>query len=166
MVQDIPGGWRRHPLATALLGLTVGLLLAYGIGLWQRHAALSERDAVHQQALAAKDIERLALSAQHEACGEALAAADARIVLLQVRLDLHRAMLDLDQRNFGLAQERLQAAGEQLASFDASALGLDPAAVATVREKLVTTPVRVAGDPAAQRLALLELAARLEALAR
>lgn len=165
MMKQLLDGWRRNPLATGLVGLTVGLLLAYGIGLWQRHAALSERDAVHQTALAAKDAELAAAEARHEECEQSLAAADARIVLLRARTEVYRALIDLDQRNFGLANERLKAATAALQALDPAALGLDPASVTILREQLEATPVVVASDLEVQRLALLELSARLGALA-
>lgn len=164
MANPFSGGWRRNPLATALVGLTIGLLLAYGIGLWQRHAMLAERDSVHQAALAAQTAEMAALSAQHAECETALAAADARIALLRTRLGVQRALTDLDQRNFGLANERLIAAATLLQAADPALLEVDPVALGAVREQLAATSLMVASDLEAQRLGLLELAARLEAL--
>jgi len=164
MAHPFPGGWRRNPLATGLAGLTLGLLLAYGIGLWQRHAALAERDSVHQAALAAQAAEMATLTARHAECETALAAADARIALLRTRLGVQRALTDLDQRNFGLANERLKAAATVLQAADPALLGIDPAVLGGVREQLAATNLVVASDLEAQRLGLLELAARLEAL--
>ncbi|MBS3896295.1 hypothetical protein [Silanimonas sp.] len=160
----LSGEWRRNPLATGLIGLALGLLLAYGIGLWQRHAALVERDTAHQTALAAQAAEKASLNARLAELETALATADARIALLRTRLGVQRALTDLDQRNFGTANERLKAAATVLQAADPALLGIEPPVLAGVREQMMATHLVVASDLEAQRLGLLELAARLEAL--
>lgn len=160
----LSGEWRRNPWATGLVGLSLGLLLAYGIGLWQRHAALAERDTAHQAALAAQAAEITTLTTRHAECETALATADARIALLRTRLGVQRALTDLDQRNFGLANERLKAAAAVLQTANPALLGIDPLVLGGVREQMIATNLVVASDLEAQRLGLLELAARLEAL--
>lgn len=158
------GDWRRNPLATGFAGLALGLLLAYGIGLWQRHAALAERDTAHQTALAAQAAEKATLEARLAEIETAHTTAESRIALLRTRLGVQRTLIDLDQRNFGTANERLEAAAATLQAADPALLGIDPPVLAEVREQMMATHLVVASDLEAQRLGLLELAARLEAL--
>lgn len=164
MVDPSPTHWRRNPFATAFVGFTAGLVVAYAIGLWQRHVALAERDALHESAIGAKDAQVARASAQTADAQRTLAATDARLALLRARVAVLLAANDLDQRNFGTAAERLKAAAEAMGLVDAAALGLDPAAVGAVRDQIAGTTIAVDRDPGSQRLALLELAARIDGL--
>ena len=48
-------GFARNPIATGIVGFCAGLIIAYGVGLWQRSAALDTQAEAHAQIIAAKD---------------------------------------------------------------------------------------------------------------
>lgn len=164
MADHPPTQWARNPLATAIVGFTGGLLIAYAIGVWQRHVALAERDAAHGVVLGAKDVQIAEARAQVAEVQRTLAAAETRSALLRARIALLLAANDLDQRNFGIASERLKVASESMALVDASALGLDPSSVIAMRDQIAGTTITLDRDLGAQRQSVLELAARLEGL--
>lgn len=153
----------RNPVLTGIVGLCIGLVVAYGVGLWQRSAALTAQADANAAVVAAKDgeiaagAERLAESAQN------LLASEGRSALFSIRLDIYRALNDLDQRNFGVAGDRLTAAAGRFDTIDAAALGMDPAVLASLKADLASIQVLVATDFEAQRIRLLEVAARIEA---
>jgi len=153
----------RHPVVTAIVGFCAGLVIAYGIGLWQRSSALSAQADASAAVVAAKDAEIAAAHAVAAASARAARGADSRTALVQARLGLFQALNDLDQRNFGVASERLREAAARFDAVDADALGLDPALLGALQAEIAGTPVLVATDFEQQRLRLLELAARLEA---
>lgn len=153
----------QHPIAIGILGLCAGLIIAYGVGLWQRSAALTAQTVTHSAELAAKGAE-LAASAQRLAEAEhAGLQASSRAGLVEVRLAIFQALHDLDQRNFGVADERLRAAAAHFDSIDAAALGLDPSLLDALQAEVAATQVLMAVDLEPLRLHLLELAARIEA---
>ncbi len=44
-----------HPIVTGIVGFCAGLLIAYGVGLWQRSSALQEQAEANTATIAAKD---------------------------------------------------------------------------------------------------------------
>ena len=151
------------PIAMGIAGFCLGLVIAYGVGLWQRSQALAAEAEASAALLAAKDAEIAAAAATAEAQSRAARAADSRTALVLARLGLFQALNDLDQRNFGVASERLSEAAARFAEVDAAALELDPAPLAALQADIAGTQVLVASDFEQQRVRLLELAARLEA---
>ena len=164
MVEHPPTHWARNPFATAIVGFTGGLLIAYAIGLWQRHAALAERDAAHAVALGEKDMLVAEAQGHTSDAQRALAAADARVALVRVRIGLLLASNDLERGDVRVAEERLRVASESIDRIDAAALGLDPASVGAVRDQIAASIIAVDRDPASRRQDLLELSERLDAL--
>jgi hypothetical protein len=152
-----------NPIVTGIVGFCLGLLIAYGVGLWQRSSALAEAAEAHAAVVAAKDAELSAAAAKLAESELATRAASARVALVQARLGLHQALNDLDQRNFGVAADRLREAASRFDGIDAAALGLDPALLAALQSEIAGTQVLVASDFEQQRLQILELAARIEA---
>jgi hypothetical protein len=153
----------KTPLSAGVVSFCLGVLLAYGVGLWQRGSALKAQAEAHAAAIAAKEAE---VAAAREQTGEArreAAAAAARARLVQVRLGLFKALSDLDQRNFGVASDRLREAASHFDGIDAGAVGVDPAVLAALRAEIEGTEVLVATDFESQRLRIIELAARVEA---
>ena len=157
------GGWKRNPFVTALLGLTVGLLLAYGVGLWQRSAALSVQSAEHSAALNMKDGEIAAAMQQLTESQRQARVAESQVALLQSRIGLYQALNDLDQRNFGTAGDHIREAAAAFDRVDAAAIGLDASLLAALKSDVAGTEVLVATDFESQRLQILELIARIEA---
>ena len=153
----------RNPVVTGIVAFCAGLVIAYGIGLWQRSSALSAQAEANAAALAAKDAE-IAASAERLAEAERLAlAAESRGSLTKVRLAIFQALNDLDQRNFGVASDRLRDAVGHFDAVDAASLGLDRALLSALKAEIAGTQVLVATDFEQQRLRLLELAARIDA---
>lgn len=153
----------RNPVVTGIVGFCAGLVIAYGIGLWQRSSALSVQAEANAAIIAAKDAE---IDASAERLGEAqraASAAESRGSLTKVRLAIFQALNDLDQRNFGVASDRLRDAAGYFDAVDAASLGLDPALLSTLKAEIAGTQVLVATDFEQQRLRLLELAARIDA---
>jgi hypothetical protein len=159
------GGIARHPLGMLLIGLSSGLLVAYGIGLWQRNAALTEQATTFTAQIAAKDAELAAAAAKFQETQGALTGERSRVALVEARMGLYRALNDLDARNFGIANDRLRESARVLGTVDAAALNLDPAQVSAIAADVGKLDLLVASDLQGQRLAVLELAARLEGLA-
>jgi hypothetical protein len=163
---DAPSSARplsRNPAATGVIGLCVGLILAYGIGLWQRSSALSAQAEAHASVVAAKDAEIAAAAARAAEAERATVAAESRGALVKARLAIFQALNDLDQRNFGVASDRLRDAAAQFDAVDAAVIGLDPTLLSTLKAEIAGTQVLVATDFEQQRLQLLELAARIDA---
>ena len=158
-------GIGRNPMATGLIGLSVGLVLAYGIGLYQRSQALDRQSADFSARLAAKDAELAEAAAKASQTDALLAAERSRLALSQARAGLYQALNDLDARNFGIANDRLRESARLLGTVDAAALGGDPAQLSAIAGDLGRLDLLVAADLQAQRMSVLELAARLEALA-
>jgi hypothetical protein len=78
----------------------------------------------------------------------------------EARRQMHLALLALDERNFGIAQQHLRGASEQLnASSPASDLQ-------TLARQIGDTSLIAAGNYGGQRLQVIELARRLDALLR
>ena len=155
----------KNPIVTGIVGFCAGLVIAYGVGLWQRSGALAEQAETHAAVVAAKDAELANSARRLGEAAQAARAADGRAALVQARLGLFQALNDLDQRNFGVASERLREAAARFDGVDAAALGLDPAMLSALQAEIAGTQVLVATDFEQQRLRLLELAARLEAQA-
>lgn len=153
----------RNPIATAIIGFCAGLLIAYGVGLWQRGSALAAQAEANAQIVAGKDAQIAEGAARLAAAELATRAASGRVALVQARLDLHQALNDLDQRNFGVAADRVRQAALRFDAIDAAALGLDPGLLAELQAEIAGTQVLVATDFELQRMRLLELAARIEA---
>lgn len=153
----------RHPVVTGIVGFCAGLVIAYGIGLWQRSSALSAQAEVNANALAAKDAEIAAGAVRLAEAQQATTAAESRHALGKARLAIFQALNDLDQRNFGVASDRLRDAAAQLDAVDAASLNLDPALLSALKAEIAGTQVLVATDFEQQRLQLLELAARIDA---
>lgn len=153
----------RHPLVTAIVGFCAGLIIAYGIGLWQRSSALSAQAEANAAVVAAKDAEIAAAAARTAEAERATVAADSRGALIKARLAIFQALNDLDQRNFGVAADRLRDGAALFDAVDAAAIGLDPALLAALKAEIAGTQVLVATDFEQQRLQLLELAARIDA---
>lgn len=165
-MNDAPSSARslsRNPVATGVIGLVVGLAVAYGVGMWQRSSALAAQAESHAATVAAKDAEIAAGAARVAAAERATVAADSRGALIKARLAIFQALIDLDQRNFGVASERLRDAAAQFDAVDAAVIGLDPAMLSTLKAEIAGTQVLVATDFEQQRLQLLELAARIDA---
>jgi hypothetical protein len=163
---DVPSSARplsRNPIATGVIGLCAGLVVAYGIGLWQRSSALAAQSEAHAAVVAGKDADIAAGLARATAAERATVAAESRAALVRARLAIFQALNDLDQRNFGVASDRLRDAAAQFDSVDASVIGLDPALLSTLKAEIAGTQVLVATDFEQQRLQLLELAARIDA---
>lgn len=155
----------RHPVVTAIVGFCAGLVIAYGIGLWQRSNALSAQAEANAAVVLAKDAEIAAAAERLADAQQAAAAAESRGALTKARLAIFQALNDLDQRNFGVASDRLRDAAAQFDAVDAESLGLDPALLSTLKAEIAGTQVLVATDFEQQRLQLLELAARIDAQA-
>lgn len=155
----------RQPVVTGIVGFCAGLVIAYGIGLWQRSSALSAQAEANAAVVAAKDAEMAANAARLVDAQQATIAAESRHAMSKARLAIYQALNDLDQRNFGVAGDRLREAAMQFDAVDAASLGLDPALLSTLKAEVAETQVLVAADFAQQRLQLLELAARIEAQA-
>ncbi len=155
----------RHPVVTGIVGFCAGLVIAYGIGLWQRSNALAAQAEANAAVIAAKDAEIVASAQRLVEAQRAATAADSRNALSRARLAIFQALNDLDQRNFGVASDRLRDAAAQFDAVDAASLGLDPGLLATLRAEIAGTQVLVATDFEQQRLQLLELAARIDAQA-
>ena len=153
----------RHPIVTGIVGFCAGLVIAYGIGLWQRSSALSAQAEAHSAAIASKDAELAASAERLAASQRATTAAESRAALVKVRLAIFQALNDLDQRNFGVASDRLRDAAALFDGVDAASIGLDPALLSTLKAEIAGTQVLVATDFEQQRLQLLELAARIDA---
>ncbi|GIX39295.1 MAG: hypothetical protein KatS3mg128_0344 [Silanimonas sp.] len=153
----------KTPFSAGVVSFCLGVLIAYGVGLWQRFSALEAQAEVHAAAIAAKDGELAAALEQTKEARREAAAADARARLVQVRLGLFQALNDLDQRNFGVASDRLREAASHFDGIDAEAVGLDPSVLSALRSEIQGTEVLVATDFESQRLRLIELAARVEA---
>ncbi|MCZ8165303.1 hypothetical protein [Silanimonas sp.] len=153
----------RHPVVTGIVGFCAGLVIAYGIGLWQRSSALSTQAEANAAVVAAKDAEIAASAERLAEAQRAATAAESRNALSKARLAIFQALNDLDQRNFGVAGDRLRDAAAQLDAVDAASLGLDPALLSTLKAEIAGTQVLVATDFEQQRLQLLELAARIDA---
>lgn len=153
----------RHPVATGIAGFCAGLVIAYGIGLWQRSSALAAQAEANAAVVAAKDAETAAARDAASASAQEARAASSRTALALARLGLYQALNDLDQRNFGVAAERLRDAAARFDAVDAAALGLESTVLEGLRSDIAGTQVLVATDFEQQRLRLLELAARLEA---
>lgn len=167
-MSESSGGFRplsRNPVAMLLVGLSAGVVLAYGVGLWQRSSALATQAEAHAAALAGKDAEIAAANAAAATAERAARESDGRAALVLTRLGLYQALDDLDQRNFGVATERLREAAARLDGVDAALLGLDPALLDGLQGEIAGTQLLVATDFEQQRLRLLELAARIEAQA-
>jgi len=158
-----PRPMTRNPVLTGIVGLCAGLVIAYGVGLWQRSSALSAQAETHAAAVAAKDGEIAAGAKRLAESAQLLLASESRSALFSIRLDIYRALNDLDQRNFGVASERLREAAVRFDSIDAAALGVDASVLASLKEEIAGTQVLVATDFEAQRLRLLEIAALIEA---
>lgn len=156
-------GFARNPIATGIVGFCAGLIIAYGVGLWQRSAALDTQAEAHAQIIAAKDAQITDGVTRFEAAQLATRAAGSRTALVQARLGLFQAISDLDRRNFGVATERLREAATRFDEIDAAALGLDPAVLAGLRSEIAGMQVLMTVDFEQQRLQILELAARLDA---
>lgn len=153
----------RNPVVTGIVAFCAGLVIAYGIGLWQRSSALSAQAEANAALVAAKDAE-IAASAERLAEAQRVAlVAESRGSLTKVRLAIFQALNDLDQRNFGVASDRLRDAVGYFDAVDAASLGLDPALLSTLKAEVAGTQVLVATDFEQQRLRLLELAARIDA---
>ena len=153
----------RHPVVTGIVGFCAGLVIAYGIGLWQRSSALAEQAAVNVAALAAKDAEIAAGAERLAEAERAATAAASRNALSKARLAIFQALNDLDQRNFGVAGDRLRDEAALVDCVDDAAIGLDPGLLSTLKAEGAGTQVLVATDFEQQRLQLLELAARIDA---
>ena len=153
----------RNPTAMLLIGLSSGLLTAYGVGLWQRSSALAAQAEANVAVVAAKDAEISAGAERLAEAQRATVAAESRNALSKARIGLFQALNDLDQRNFGVAGDRLRDAAAQFDAVDAASLGLDPALLSTLKAEIAGTQVLVATDFEQQRLQLLELAARIDA---
>lgn len=94
-----------------------------------------------------------------------VAAAQARNRLLAANVAVFRAAAALDNRNFGVANDLMNAVRSNLQQVEAAAApGLDPAALAAVRERANAVQVSVATDFEAQRDELLGLAADINTL--
>ncbi len=152
-----------NPIITGIIGFCAGLVIAYGIGLWQRSTALSAQAEANAAIIAAKDAEIAAGAERLDEAQRAIAAAESRGALVKVRLAIFQALNDLDQRNFGVASERLRDAAAGFDAINAAAIGLDPALIAALQAEIAGTQTLVATDLEQQRLHLLELAARIEA---
>lgn len=152
----------RNPAVTGIAGLCAGLVIAYGIGLWQRSSALSAQAETHAAVVAAKDAGLAAAAERLREAQRATVAAESRAGLVRVRLAIFQAVNDLDQRNFGVASDRLRDAAKLFDQVDAAAIGLDPALLSTLKAEIAGTQVLVATDFEQQRLQLLELAARID----
>ncbi len=155
--------WKKNPWVTGLVGLSAGLVLAYGIGLWQRSSALGAQAEANALVIAQKDAQIAASAAELAEAQAQQRAVQSRAALTQARLAVFQALNDLDQRNFGMAGDRIREAAGFFDQVDAAAIGLDPAVLSALRAEVAGTPVLVATDLEAQRLQLLELAARIEA---
>lgn len=153
----------RNPIVTGIVGLCAGLVIAYGIGLWQRSTALAAQAEANAAVVAAKDAEIAASAARLAEAQRATAAAESRGALIKARLAIFQALNDLDQRNFGVAAERLRDGAALFDAVDAAAIGLDPAVLSALKAEIAGTQVLVATDFEQQRLQLLELAARIDA---
>lgn len=153
----------RHPVVTGIVGFCAGLVIAYGIGLWQRSSALSAQADANAAVIAAKDAEIAAAAERNVDVQRSATAAESRHALSKARLAIFQALNDLDQRNFGVASDRLRDAAAQFDAVDAASLDLDPALLSTLKAEIASTQVLVATDFEQQRLQLLELAARIDA---
>lgn len=151
---------RTVPLKVVLITAGVGIVLAgvtYLIGSFAGRADLEQQAQAHEASLAEQRQEL-------EQAREALATERARGHLLRARAAMYRAASDLDRRNFGLANRAIEEAAQALAATEAAPLGLEPQALADVRQEVEGLRVEVAADLEEQRTRLLDAAARLDRL--
>lgn len=136
-------------MKTAGIGLAVGLVLGLGLTL---KVYMSGQDALTEQ---------VAQTEQAQATAQKLAS---RVALLEVHLDLRRALDAFDAQNFGLANDKLAAAGVLLGKVDVATSGADASAVSALSERLGRAKVDVGLDMVAQRADLASLLASADTL--
>jgi len=136
-------------MKTAGIGLAVGLVL--GLGLTGK-VYMSGQDALSAQQ---------EQTAQAEATAQKLAS---RVALLEVHLDLRRALDAFDAQNFGLANDKLAAAGVLLGKVDVATSGADASAVSALSDRLGRAKVDVGLDMVAQRADLASLLSAADGL--
>ncbi len=152
MVDDsAPAAGRRagFKFGGLVLALVLGAAL-YGVGWWQGKTKPA------------------AEAAEYKAQVDRLSGDSARAVnrgrLIEARLAILEAVMALDSRNFGIAATHVEAAGASLGEVDAVALGVDAAALASIRKEIATTDLNVAADLAPLRVALMNISERLKKL--
>lgn len=129
-------------MKTAGIGLVIGLALGLGLTI---KTYMSGQDALSAQ------VEQ---TAQAEATSHKLAS---RVALLEVHLDLRRALDAFDAQNFGLANDKLAAAGVLLGKVDVATSGADADAVSALAGRLGRAKIDVGVDMVAQRADLVGL---------
>lgn len=140
------------------LGALLVLVVVAALGWWLGRAGPLARVAELEGGLAQMQARAEAAERDH---GHALA----KSALLQVQVSLMQAAIELDQRNFGIANGHVAAARQALATLDAAALGVDANQLDELEAALDDTDLAVATDFGAQRQVLVDLVARVQALA-
>lgn len=105
---------------------------------------------------------RTQLEASERLRDETIAAAELR----KAHIELLEGLNELDRRNFGMVDGHLERTRSHLAKVDAEALGIDAAALASLRQELEGVSLSVSADLNEQRQKLLGFDAQIRALTR
>lgn len=152
-----------HQVSTTAMLIALGIAIVIGAGLYfgglsQGRGELAAQKTHYEQQIQAGRTELGKRQAE-------LAAVRNHNRLMQARVALYRTAIDLDQRNFGIANGRLQEASGALAQIKSGDGGIDTAKVAELRASIAATNINVATNLQQQRAQILDLAARLDAIA-
>ena len=149
---------------TALIAAAVGMGIGLLIGKWQGVNALTEAQAAHDAAATALQTQLEQSRAETDQIRKDLDREVNEGILLGARSSIFQALNELDNRNFGLAAEHVNAASESLSTINTQILGLDQAQMDDLIASLSAFGIKVSADIQSQRLELIELGARIEAL--
>lgn len=154
----------QRPILIGLaIGLAIGLLLN-GYMWMNMKSALRGQEAECAAQLTTAATEKSELEGQIAELTGKLETAGAYASLLQARILVSRAIYQLDQRNFGLANGYVAEAAKIVSGTDAAKAGVDGAKLDKVKTTLGSLNLQVATDLMAQRLALADAAASMDAL--
>lgn len=142
----------------ALIALILVVVIA-GAGWWFGRSGPTAEVAQLNQEL---EQARAQLEASERLRDETIAAAELR----KAHIELLEALNELDRRNFGMVDGHLDRARSHLAEVDAEAMGIDAAALASLRQELEGVTLSVAADLNEQRQRLLSFDAQVRALTR
>jgi hypothetical protein len=142
----------------ALIALILVVVIA-GAGWWFGRSGPTAEVAQLNQEL---EQARAQLEASERLRDETIAAAELR----KAHIELLEGLNELDRRNFGMVDGHLDRARSHLAKVDAEALGIDAAALASLRQELEGVTLSVSADLNEQRQKLLGFDAQVRALTR
>jgi hypothetical protein len=150
-----------------LYGLAIGLVIGLVLNgyMWMNmRSTLSGQEAQCAALLTTAASEKTELEGQIATLNGEVASAKAYADLLGARILVARAIYQLDQRNFGLANGYVAQAAKAVADADAAVAGVDAGKLEKVKGVLGGLNLQVATDLMAQRLALADAAASMDAL--